>query len=202
MNNIKLICFDLDGVLVDTKPLHFTALNMALESIDPAYSISIEEHLKIYDGLPTRDKLVLLTKNKGLPEDTYDTVWELKQKFTQQAIMKEVSPNKELIDLMTSLKVNGYMLACCSNSIRETVFLILSELQILKYFDGVYSNNSVSNPKPHPEIYWKAMCDLKVYPDQTLILEDSPPGIMAASKSGAHILQINSLQDVSKQNVY
>ena len=63
---IKLIIFDLDGVLIDARELHYEALNRALYSIDPKFTINKEEHLSTYDGLPTTKKLELLTKNKNL----------------------------------------------------------------------------------------------------------------------------------------
>ena len=59
----KLVIFDLDGVLIDSKDYHYEALNQALGE---EYSISREEHVSFYDGLPTKAKLELLTKNKGL----------------------------------------------------------------------------------------------------------------------------------------
>ena len=58
---IKLIIFDLDGVLVDARELHYNALNKALEAIDKKYVIDREEHLSTYDGLSTKKKLNLLT---------------------------------------------------------------------------------------------------------------------------------------------
>ena len=61
---IKLICFDLDGVLIEAKKIHFEALNLAL---DKKYKISWQEHLSKYDGLKTNDKLLLLSKEKNLP---------------------------------------------------------------------------------------------------------------------------------------
>ena len=53
---IKLIVFDLDGVLVDTKQIHFLALNKALEKVGVKNKISFESHLKNFDGLPTVEK--------------------------------------------------------------------------------------------------------------------------------------------------
>ena len=61
---IKLIIFDLDGVLYDSKNIHFKALNYALKNIDEKYEITLEEHLNIYDGLPTIQKLNNLTDQK------------------------------------------------------------------------------------------------------------------------------------------
>ena len=60
---IKLIIFDLDGVLVDTKPLHYFALNKALKKIEN-YEISKDDHSNIFDGLPTKEKLKILLKEK------------------------------------------------------------------------------------------------------------------------------------------
>jgi len=71
---IKLIIFDLDGVLVDARDLHYHALNRALESINPKFVINIDEHLSLFDGLPTKRKLKLLTEKKGLSEDLYQEV--------------------------------------------------------------------------------------------------------------------------------
>ena len=59
---IKLIIFDLDGVLVDARELHYNALNRALKSINEKYTIERAEHLSTYDGLSTTKKLNLLLK--------------------------------------------------------------------------------------------------------------------------------------------
>ena len=60
---IKAIIFDLDGVLVDTKQIHFEALNESLKKYN-FKQISIDDHTKIYDGLPTIEKLKILEKKK------------------------------------------------------------------------------------------------------------------------------------------
>ena len=70
---IKLIIFDLDGVLVEAKNIHFDALNEVLGS---KYSIEWNEHLSKYDGLKTNQKLEMLTKEKGLPIELYKQVWD------------------------------------------------------------------------------------------------------------------------------
>ena len=58
---IKIIIFDLDGVLVDTKKIHFEALNLALKKYN-YNEITFEDHVKIFDGLPTNEKLKILNK--------------------------------------------------------------------------------------------------------------------------------------------
>ena len=97
---IKLILFDLDGVLIESKIWHFETLNCALEKIDRKYVISEKEHIEKYDGLSTRTKLMKLTNEKGLPLSLHDQIWKDKQFFTQLLIEEKVQPNRRLIEMM------------------------------------------------------------------------------------------------------
>ena len=124
---MKLIIFDLDGVLVEAKNIHYEALNDALTEINPGYRIDWNSHLNKYDGLKTYQKLDLLTEQKGLPREVHNKVWKLKQQLTLKKLT-EVLPNPQLQDLMNELVKNGYKIAVCSNSIRKTVLTVLSKL--------------------------------------------------------------------------
>jgi beta-phosphoglucomutase-like phosphatase (HAD superfamily)/dTDP-glucose pyrophosphorylase len=194
---IKLIIFDLDGVLVEAKNIHFDALNEALPT---ECKIEWNEHLSKYDGLKTNQKLEMLTKDKGLPPNTYEHVWELKQKITLEKL-QNLQHSNQLIFCMKELISHGYKLACCSNSIRKTVLTVLSKLGIIEYFDLIISNEDVKNSKPHPEMYWKAMSMMGYLPEETLIVEDSPYGLLAASRSKANVMRVGSPKEVTYINV-
>jgi HAD superfamily hydrolase (TIGR01509 family) len=193
---IKLIIFDLDGVLVEAKGIHFDALNRALGK----YAIDWNEHLSIYDGLKTTQKLQMLTERKGLPESSHESVWEAKQYWTLQ-MLKELKPNQTLQSVMSALSEEGYKLAVCSNSIRKTVLTVLSKLGIIEYMDLIISNEDVKNSKPHPEMYWKAISVMSCLPEETLIVEDSPYGLLAASRAKAHILRVANPKEVTYTNI-
>ena len=192
----KLIIFDLDGVLVEAKEIHFDSLNLALKDIDEKFVISWEDHLRTYDGLKTYDKLNLLSKYKGLQLDKtiLDKIFNRKQDYTLDAL-SNLGRNLKFISLFEQLKLNGYIIACCSNSVGKTVILSLTNLGIINYFDLILSNESVKYSKPHPEIYWKAMSYFGALPSETLIVEDSPTGLTAAFKSGAKVLRVQNTND-------
>ena len=114
---MKLILFDLDGVLVDAKDIHYRCLNKALYG---SYHITPTEHRTTYDGLPTKDKLRLLTEQKGLPKSAHKAIEKAKQEYTQIEL-KNISPNPELITLFECLRSDGYSIGVCTNSIRETM---------------------------------------------------------------------------------
>jgi len=198
MEMIKLIIFDLDGVLVEAKNLHFEALNKALGK---EYAISWKEHLSKYDGLKTNQKLEMLTQEKGLPVELHSKVWEDKQKYTLEEL-RNLKPDGVLLSVMNTLADEGYKIAVCSNSIRKTVLTVLSKLGIMEFMDLIISNEDVKNSKPHPEMYWKAISMMSCLPEETLIVEDSPYGLLAASRSKSHILRVKNPKEVTPTNIF
>ena len=196
-DKIKLVIYDLDGVLVEAKNIHYDALN---EALGKEYSISWNEHLSTYDGLKTNQKLDMLSERKGLPTELHKDIWNHKQKLTLQKL-KQLKPSEVLIELMDSLVERGYKIAVCSNSIRKTVLTVLSKLGIMEYMDLVISNEDVKNSKPHPEMYWKGISMMSCLPEETLIVEDSPYGLLAAARSKSHILRVKNTKEVTLTNL-
>lgn len=199
---IKLICFDLDGVLVDSKETHFTALNMALSELDEKYIISFDEHLKKYDGLPTKKKLELLHKEKGLGKEHFDTIWDRKQELTNDVIKKCVNINYDICSLFEKLYKDGIKIYVCSNSIRQTTKMYLLRLGLIEWVEEYITNEDVKYPKPHSSMYMKAMLNAGVSPKETVIVEDSHVGITAANASGANVCIVKNTKDVNTQNIY
>lgn len=199
MNKIKAVLFDMDGVLIEAKEWHYEALNDALELF--GMPIDREAHLSTFDGLPTKDKLAILGQSKGLPEPLFKLINDLKQKFTQQIIYQKCHPLFHHQYALSSLKREGYKLAVCSNSVRETVHMMMQLSKLDGYLDLQLSNQDVIKAKPDPEIYLLAMEQLGVSPDETLILEDNDHGIQAAKASGAHVMVIGTVDDVNYERI-
>jgi HAD superfamily hydrolase (TIGR01509 family) len=191
----KLIIFDLDGVLIESRELHYQSLNDALNSVNPKYVITRDEHLSVYDGLNTTKKLKMLSESKGLPLDYHDVIWHRKQLATFELI-KKFPIDSKLVDIFSKLKSSGYLIAVASNSIRETVKLSLLKIGVMEYVDYYVSNQDVHHPKPYPEMYWQCMTKLNAIPRNTLIIEDSHIGRQAAIDSGAHLLAVENSHDV------
>lgn len=192
----KLVIFDLDGVLIDSRDLHFDALNNALKTIDPKYIISPEEHHSKYDGLSTNKKLAMLTEQKSLAESSHETIWGLKQQETLR-LVKDFPHNKIAISIMKDLKDRGYKIAVATNSIRDTVRVALHAIGVLHLVDYVVSNEDVRHHKPHPEMYWQCMTKLNAYPKDTIIVEDSHIGREGAKSSGATLYPIKDANDLN-----
>jgi HAD superfamily hydrolase (TIGR01509 family) len=199
MNRIRAVLFDMDGVLIDAKDWHYEALNKALGLF--GMEISRYDHLVTYDGLPTRRKLEMLSLERGLPAELHAFINDMKQRYTLDFVHQKCKPTFGHEFALSRLKADGLLLGVCSNSIRNTVQLMLEKAMIIQYFDALMSNQDVDVGKPDPEMYRKCMERLGVAPQETLILEDNEHGIRAARASGAHLLEIEQPADVTYERI-
>ena len=196
---IKAVIFDMDGVLVDAKEWHYQAFNQALEH--HGYTLTEEEHRTRYDGLPTRVKLQWLERDKGVPASLHDSIKDLKQKFTLELLHKNCRPNPHHLRTLSELKRMGMQLGVASNSVAETVTLVLKMTELDTYLNFVLSNQDVRLPKPDPEIYRRSIQLLGIKPEECLIVEDNEYGIQAARAAGGHVLVVQGTFEVTLENV-
>ena len=199
MEKIKCILFDMDGVLVDAKDWQYEALNKSLSLF--GLQISRYDHLHTFDGLPTRDKLKIISSYSYLPESLHPFINELKQKYTQELVEIKCKPVFQHEYALAKLKRDGYVMAVCSNSVKATIEHMMKKAALIDYFDLIMSNEDVVHAKPNPEIYIKAMERLEFSPEECLVLEDNKNGIMAAEASGANLLKVHDTEDVNYQNI-
>ncbi len=192
----KLVIFDLDGVIIDSRELHFDALNDALRKVGEQYVITKEEHLSVYDGLNTTRKLQLLSETKGLPTEKFNQIWQDKQKATFD-LLRFAPKNGSISFIIDQLRRRGWKIAVASNSIRETIRIALHCVNILDKVDYIVSNEDVFNPKPFPEMYWKCMSALKALPKNTIIVEDSHIGREGALNSGANLYPVKDAYELN-----
>jgi HAD superfamily hydrolase (TIGR01509 family) len=192
----RLVIFDLDGVLIDSRELHYHALNNALKKIGNEFIISREEHLSTYDGLNTTRKLEMLSEQKGLDRKYFNQVWQDKQNATFELI-RQFSINHTAKYIINQLKLKGWKVAVASNSIRETVRIALDSIGVLGDVDYIVSNQDVHYAKPFPEMYWRCMIALNALPKNTIIVEDSHIGRQGAIDSGGTLYPVEDSKDLN-----
>jgi len=199
MNKIKAVIFDMDGVLIDAKDWHYEALNRSLELF--GMNISRYDHLVTYDGLPTRKKLEMLSKESNLSRSLHDFINQMKQEYTMQIVYSKCKPIFHHEYALSKLKNYGYKMAVCSNSIRNTIEVMMQKASLDRYFEFYISNEDVKNGKPDPEMYIEAINKLSLEPKDCMIIEDNENGIKAAKDSGAWVMKVDSIEDVNLSNI-
>ncbi|MCD4526932.1 HAD family phosphatase [Nocardioides sp. cx-173] len=199
MTQIRAVVFDMDGVLIDAKEWHYEALNRALALF--GNSISRYDHLITYDGLPTRRKLDMLTKERGLPTELHGFLNEMKQMYTMEIIHAKCKPMFQHEYALSNLVADGYKVAVASNSVRNSVEIMMDKANLSKYLSAVLSNEDVANGKPSPEIYEKAFARLGFDPGECLVVEDNENGVRAAREAGGHLLVVRDVYDVDYESI-
>jgi beta-phosphoglucomutase-like phosphatase (HAD superfamily) len=192
---IRAVLFDMDGVLIDARDWHYEALNLALAPF--GLEIDRDAHLATFDGLPTRTKLDMLSKSRALPRGLHNFVNSMKQRYTGDMVRQRCHPVFQHQFALARLKGAGYKLAVCSNSVRQSLELMMRRAGLGGFLDLMVSNEDVSRPKPDPEMYLLAMSKLGLSPAECLIVEDNDHGVRAARASGAHVLVVGNPGDVT-----
>lgn len=199
MNKIKAVLFDMDGVLIDAKDWHYEALNKALGLF--GMEISMYDHLTTFDGLPTKVKLQMLSKRFFLPESLHPFINKLKQSYTAELIYQRCHPMFQHEYALSKLHQQGYKIAVCSNSIRKTIELMMDKAELTPYLDLIISNEDVVRAKPDPEMYQTAINKFGFLPTECIVVEDNFNGIQAGRASGASVLEVATVYDVTYDNV-
>ncbi len=199
MSKIRAILFDMDGVLIEAKDWHYEALNKALRLF--GMEISRMEHLTTFDGLPTKDKLKMLSLEKGLPLGLHDFINELKQQYTMDLVYSLCKPRFHHEYALSKLKEEGYKMAVCSNSVRNTIEVMMQKASLEMYLDFYISNEDVKKGKPDPEMYNKAIERMRLHPKECMIVEDNENGIKAARASGANVMIVDEVSEVNYENI-
>jgi beta-phosphoglucomutase len=197
---IKVILYDLDGVLVDAVDIHKRAFAAALKEVAKV-TISEEEHARDFNGLPTKKKLDILVAQNRIFKEQIPFIERLKQEMTIAQIRTLMHHALDKIHLHQWAKESGIRIGCVTNSIRETAELMLERTGQREFIELLISNQDVANPKPDPEGYHDAMDYFNVKPSETLIVEDSPKGIQAARASGANVLVVSDSYSVNLNSI-
>lgn len=195
----KLCIFDLDGTLMESRELHYHALNYALKLVCDE-KIDRETHLSTFDGLPTNQKLKMLAKLGRVPDKYHTEVAHVKQEETRR-LLNEIEPSKKLIDIFTYLTNHDFKIAVASNSVRATVRTALSRLGLMDFVEIYLSNEDVKRPKPHPEMYFACMTACNSIPRYTIIIEDSHIGRQGAIDSGATLVPVTDPEDLTLEKI-
>jgi HAD superfamily hydrolase (TIGR01509 family) len=197
---IDTIIFDLDGVLINSKNIHFESLNRALSHNKLKYQISYEDHLKSFDGLPTSKKLEILNKKKLVPKRLNKKIKLKKNQLTRKLLKENLTFDKKIYSLFQKLS-KKYKIGIATNAIEETLQIAIKKLRIGKFVKFSISTENIKNSKPHPEIYLRSIVNLNSKPKNTLVLEDSHNGRISAKEAGARLMPIKSLEDVTYKNI-
>jgi HAD superfamily hydrolase (TIGR01509 family) len=182
----EAVIFDCDGTLVDSMPAHFDAWCEALAAYG-AGEIFKEDVFFAMGGRPTKDIVVDLNNEYNLKLNPDDIALAKREAFLKK--LHKIEFINEVADFARSLR--GTMpIAVASGGSRYVVEKTLRLLGCSDWFDEVVTADDVVNGKPSPDIFLHAAKLLGVDPKKCLVIEDAPPGVLAAEAAGMQVITI------------
>lgn len=189
IKKIKAVLFDMDGLMIDSEPLHLQAFNRVLEKYGK--HLTEEENKERYIGLSDEDEALDMVDRFRLPISAEEVVRQ-KQIIFMQLLKSQIVAQAGLINLLKNLKQNGYKTAIASSSGLDEIKTVISGLGIDSYIDAYCSAEEVKNGKPAPDVYLLAAKKVGVDPSECLVLEDAPKGVQAGKAAGMTVFAIPS----------
>lgn len=177
---IAAVVFDLDGVLLDSEPLHFRAAARAFAS--EGQSLRMEEYRRSI-GMGAVETWTAWKDRHGLCAGVADLI-ALDERARLDEIRNGVVPIPAATVLARRLREAGTPLAIASSSTPETIDAELEAIGLSDVFDLRISGEQVSRAKPAPDVYLRAAELLGMPPRHCLAIEDSPVGVRAAKAAG------------------
>ena len=183
----QAVIFDLDGVLVDSEPLHHDAANAVLAE-DGQPPLSVAEYRR-YLGLTDADLWheVRTVRGLGQPHEHYLSRFD-RHVLAQYRQHATAAPGA--VDLLDWLTACGLPLAVASSSRVQWVETCLDAIGIRPYFERIVGGDMVTRGKPDPEIFLVAAHQLRAQPARCVVFEDSPAGVTAASTAGMYTIAV------------
>lgn len=199
---IKAIFYDLDGTLVDARDWHYIALNQALYKVC-GFKIDEDDHIKNFDGLSTKTKLLILLERGVISEKHFSSINELKQKYTLDNIDINVSRDHMKIDMHNTIKSYGIKSYCVTNCSRLSAELMLSKTGQISFLEFIVTNEDTLRNKPFPDPYLLALKMSDMSPNNVLVIEDSEKGIASATAAGIqNVVKINCASELTSDLIF
>lgn len=197
MAKIKTCIFDLDGVICDTAKFHYLAWKRLAESIGFDLTSEHDEHMKGIGRMQSLE-LILGWANVQLSQTEKETLCDKKNtwfvEYIQTITPSDILPGVE--HFLKELKANNYKIALGSASRNAPV--ILEKLGVAHYFDAIVDGNSVSLPKPNPEVFLKGAEATQTKPENCVVFEDALSGVEAGLNAGMFVVGVGNASILKK----
>jgi HAD superfamily hydrolase (TIGR01509 family) len=182
MTKLRVVCFDFDGTLVDSEPIHLRVWNEILQPHD--VSVTVDEFKHRYVGAVAPEMAKELVEKFHIKADPASLASAKDEKYSEWARRNPLPLMPYARESLAAFARCGVKLACVTGSPRDIVMLSLKRLGIREYFTVVVARDDVTKSKPDPECYLKAMKDLREPVDAGISFEDSEAGVLAATGAG------------------
>lgn len=203
MKEIKTVIFDMDGVIINSEPVHMKVEQEIF--VELGLNISEEEHLT-YVGRSGMDMMSVIFEKYHVHKTPEKVLFDIRSRYlTYLKESDEIKPVENVLEIIRYLFERNKQLLLASSATREEINWVLKKLNLNKYFAFTISGAELENSKPHPAIFNKAAELSETPPAQCCVIEDSENGVIAAKAAGMKCIGFRNPhsgnQDLDKSDV-
>ncbi|MDZ4832926.1 MAG: HAD family phosphatase [Candidatus Melainabacteria bacterium] len=184
--DLRALIFDMDGVLIDSEPMHLEAFKRFFKTLNIEYTA---EQNALYLGRKDSEISELLIEKYGLNMTAPELV-EKKEEIFRQLILAESSARPGVMQTLKEAVELGINRAVASSATLPTIKLIVNTLKLNQYFHSLSSGDEVKNGKPAPDVFLLAAERMQIAPEHCLVIEDTEAGVQAARAAGMKVVAI------------
>lgn len=187
---MQAICFDFDGTLVDSEPVHYQAWQQTLAQWH--VPLSLQTYLLHFTGISTRATAAQFIDMYAIPIDAESLVAEKTARYLELLPLTLPEPVPGAAELLCAVHSSNLPCALVTGSRRHEVIPVLQQLGWLDYFTVIITRDEIQYPKPHAEPYQYALNRLGVMASHAVAVEDSSTGIQSARAAGLTVLAVQT----------
>tara|TARA_Y100001960_G_C14462961_1_gene722981 strand:+ start:97 stop:762 length:666 start_codon:yes stop_codon:yes gene_type:complete len=185
MSKFKAICFDMDGIIVNSEPYHFKATQLALMKYGVKYS---NEQGKLFVGKTVKDTMTAICKENKI--GNVNQIIEYRESLFFEMLEKQIQLREGILDILKLIKSKNIKACIVTSGLKNYMTKVIEKFDIGDYFQTFITLEDVNNPKPDPSPYFKAAKALKEPPHLCCAFEDSTIGIQSAFLAGMYPIAI------------
>lgn len=196
----KYFIFDMDGVIIDSEPIH----KRVEKEIAAEYGVHLDNNrLLMYTGMRPADMWSVIIDEENMDVNLEELLSHVEMRMVEEIKNSNLQPMEGIIPLLNYLDENQYKIALASSSPRSLINTVLSKFSIRHYYTCIVSGEVVKNGKPAPDIYFETSRQLNTEPPNCIVLEDSANGIASANAAGMTTIgyQSDLEQDLNHANL-
>ena len=199
---MKAVIFDMDGVIIDSEPIHFETDMEMMKYLECNIS---KEELEKYVGTTNEYMFSDIKKNYNIEKSVEDIINYRAEIIKNKIIQSDLEPIEGIRELLSELKKKNIPAAIASSSPKDFINVVVSKFKLQEYFKYIVSGEEVANGKPAPDVYLETAKKLGIFPTDCTVIEDSKNGVLAAKAAGMKCIGFQNLnsgnQDLSKANI-
>ena len=199
---MKAVIFDMDGVIIDSEPIHFETDMETMKYL--GCNISIEE-LEKYVGTTNEYMIADIKKNYNIKKSVEEIINYKVEMVKNKIVQSDLEPIEGIRELLIYLKKKNIPAAIASSSPKEFINVVVSKFKLQEYFKYIVSGEEVESGKPAPDVYIETAKKLGISPKECIVVEDSKNGVIAAKAAGMKCIGFQNInsgnQDLSKADI-